>query len=126
MKILLVDDDKDLCHLTSLALTKHGHEVSVFHEAKQALQYAKINKPNLIFMDVMLPGMDGGEAAKVLKADAQLKNIPVVFLTGLITGTGKEKGLENTGLNIDGVQYLTLGKPYEIEDLLEVVDKNAR
>ena len=124
MKILLVDDDEDLCHLTKTALTKHGYEVIAFHDAEAGIKYAKNFIPNLILMDVMLPAMSGAEAVKALKADPQLKNVPVVFLTALVAG--EETNLEERGLNVDGLHYWTLGKPYEIEKLLEVVKKRAR
>lgn len=121
MRILLIDDDKDLCHLTKMALTKQGYEVFAFHDAAAGIKYAQINKPNLILMDVMLPGVSGADAVKALKTDAQLKNVPVVFLTALVDG--EEKNLEDMGINVDGLHYRTLGKPYEIEKLIEVVKK---
>lgn len=124
MRILLIDDDKDLCHLTKTALSKHGYEVAAFHEAEAGIKYAKSSKPNLILMDVMLPGTNGAETVKALKTDALLKNVPVVFLTALVAG--EEKNLEDMGLNVDGLHYRTLGKPYEIEKLLGVVKKCAR
>lgn len=124
MRILLIDDDKDLCHLTRITLIKHGYEVSVFHDAVSGIKHAQSSKPNLILMDVMLPGVSGAEAVKALKADLQLKNIPVVFLTALVTG--EEKSLEEAGLNVAGLNYRTLGKPYEIEKLLEVVRQYAK
>lgn len=122
MRILLIDDDKDLCHLTKTALTKHGYEVSAFHNAEDGIKYAKNSHPNLILMDVMLPGLNGAVAVKLLKSDPQLKDIPVIFLTALVLG--QEKGLE--GINVGGLHYQTLGKPYEIETLLGVVKKFAK
>jgi len=124
MRILLIDDDKDLCHLTKTTLTKNGYEVVAFHEAEAGIKYAKNSKPNLILMDVMLPGMNGAEAVRALKTDPQLKNVPVVFLTALVAG--EETNLEEMGLNVNGLHYQTLGKPYEIEKLLEVVKKFAK
>ena len=124
MRILLIDDDKDLCHLTKTALIKQGYEVNAFHDAETGIKYAKNAKPNLILMDVMLPGLSGAEAVKALKADAVLGNVPVIFLTALVAG--EEKNLEDVGLNVDGLHYETLGKPYEIEKLLEVVKRHAK
>lgn len=124
MKVLLIDDDKDLCHLTKTALAKQGYEVSAFHDAEAGLKYAKNNKPNLILMDVMLPGLNGAEAVRVLKADALLRSVPIVFLTALVSG--EEENLEDMGLNVAGLQYRTLGKPYEIDKLLEVVRKFSK
>ena len=124
MRILLIDDDKDLCHLTKTTLTKHGYEVAAFHEAEAGIKYARNSKPNLILMDVMLPGLSGAEAVKALKADVLLRTVPVVFLTALVAG--EEKDLGDTGINVSGAQYQTIGKPYEIEKLLEVVKKFAK
>ncbi len=121
MKILLIDDDKDLCYLTRMALTKHGYQVSAFHEATLGIKEAAREKPDLIFMDVMLPGMNGAEAVKILKKNPQLKDVPVVFLTALVDGT--EKNSEDAGIVVDGLHYRTFGKPYEIEKLLGVVKK---
>lgn len=119
MKILLIEDNADLGHLTKTALTHHGYQVALSQDAEDGIQFAKHFKPQLILMDVMLPGMSGAEALRVLKGDPALKDIPVVFLTGLIAG--EETALEGEGINVDGVQYPTLGKPYEVEKLLETV-----
>ncbi len=124
MKITLIDDDKDLCHLTKIALSKHGYEVSTAHDAATGIKFVQDSKPNLILMDVMLPGSSGAEAVKILKSDPQLNHVPVVFLTALITG--EESNFGKMGLNVDGVHYPTLGKPYEIEQLLDVVRQYAK
>ena len=123
-KILLIDDDKDLCHLTKMALTKHGYEVVTAQDAATGVKYAQDNRPNLILMDVLLPGASGAEAVGLLRKNPQLKNIPIVFLTALMTG--EEKNIQDEGLNIQGLNYPALGKPYDIEDLLDVVRKYAK
>lgn len=118
-RIMVVEDDRDLANLTRLTLIKNGYDVSVFHEASQALEEAKNKKPDLILMDIMLPKVGGGEAVKRMKKNPQLANVPVVFLTGLISN--EEGELEESGISIDGVNYKTLGKPYEIDQLLKLV-----
>ena len=118
-KILLIDDDQDLSNLTKMALVKKGHRVFVSHEAKSAMEEAIKQKPELILMDVMLPGMNGAEIVKRMKLDPNLKDIPVVFLTALVSNN--ESNLEESGIIVDGLQYKTLGKPYEIDELLELV-----
>ena len=122
MHILLIDDDHDLCHLTKITLAKHGYQVSTFSDAEAGIKSARNNKPNLILMDVLLPGISGAEAVKTLKSDSQLENVPVVFLTALIAG--EEQNLEN--INVDSSYYRTLGKPYEIDQLLKVVRECAK
>lgn len=124
MKILLIDDSPDLRHLTKTALAKNGYAVAACRSAEEGIRHARQERPNLILMDVMMPGIGGAAAAMTLKADPQLKDIPVVFMTALITG--REKDSEGIGVTIDGLNYQTLGKPYEIERLLEVVKAHAK
>ena len=120
-RILLIDDDRDLAYLTRLSLLPKGHDILPFHDAQKAMEAAKQQKPDLILMDIMLPGVSGAEAVKQLRKDPNLQNVPVVFLTGLISSA--EEDVEKTGINIDGRTYQTLGKPYEIEDLLKVIEQ---
>jgi CheY-like chemotaxis protein len=124
MRILIIDDDKDLCMLTQKVLTKYGYTVDAFNNAKQGIAYAREHKPNLILMDVMLPGLTGPEIVSYFKEDLQFKDVPVIFLTGLVTGG--DKGLEDEGIMVGGVRYQTLGKPYEIERLLSIVKRLAK
>lgn len=124
MNILLIDDDPDMCALTSKVLTKFGHVVGAFGNSDAGITYAKQNPVNLILMDIMLPGLSGPEIVKSFQSDARFKNIPVVFLTGLVSG--QEKNFQDEGIEVGGIKYPTLGKPYEIEQLLNVVKKFAK
>ena len=124
MKILIVDDDQDLCQLTRLILTKFGHDVTAFCDPDEGIAHARKSKPNLILMDVMLPGLTGPEIVQQLKDDAQLKDVPVVFLTGLVTGS--EQSLQKEGVMVGGIKYPALGKPFEIEKLRDIVQKFAK
>jgi len=118
-RIWLVDDDRNLADLTKVALVKNGYEVVIFHEARKAINEAKKTIPDLILMDIMMPQISGAEAVKELKRDPNLKNVPIIFLTALISC--EEEDLEKSGITIDGISYKTLGKPYEIESLLKIV-----
>ena len=118
-KILLVDDDQSLAQLTKTALVKKGYEVTVARDAIKAIEEAKRQKPDLILMDIMLPQVSGGEAVKELRKDPSLINIPVVFLTALVSSG--EEDIEKTGIFVDGIKYKTLGKPYEIDQLLKLI-----
>jgi len=118
-RIWLVDDDRNLADLTKVALVKNGYEVVIFHEARKAINEAKKTIPDLILMDIMMPQISGAEAVKELKRDPSLKNVPIIFLTALISC--EEEDLEKSGITIDGISYKTLGKPYEIESLLKIV-----
>lgn len=124
MKIMLIDDDRDLCHLTKLILTKYGYDVAVALDAAAGLQYARHYAPNLILMDVMMPGVGGPDAVKIIQTDPQLKGVPIVFLTALLTG--QENDRENQEFNVGGSNYPALGKPFEIEGLLNIVQKYSK
>ena len=124
MRILLIDDDVDICQLTKKVLNQYGYVVAAFNDAKSGIQDARQQKPNLILMDIMLPGLSGPEIVKSLQSDVQLKNVPVLFFTALVTG--QDEGVQDEGIEVGGIKYQTIGKPYEIEQLLQIVRKNVR
>lgn len=119
-KILLIDDDRDLSEVIQHVLALKGYEVLVCHDSQTGLKAAREQKPDLILMDVMLPGMSGAQAVKMLKSDSDLRKIPVVFLTGLVSHN--EKDLEREGLMVDGAHYPTLAKPFSNDRLVELVE----
>jgi two-component system alkaline phosphatase synthesis response regulator PhoP len=80
-KILIVDDEQDILELIRHTLNKEGFEVHVAVNGQQAIDKAKKLLPDLILMDVMMPVMDGMEACRLIKDDATIKDIPIVFLT---------------------------------------------
>lgn len=118
-RIILIDDDHDLSDLTKTILVHNGYQVMVFHEAESALAELRKRKADLVLMDVMLPGMSGAEAIREIKHDPQLRNIPVIFLTGLVSA--HDVDLKAMGLQVDGMSYRTMGKPYETKELLALI-----
>jgi len=81
LKILVVDDELDILEIIRHTLNKEGFEVHVAANGAQAIEQAKKIKPELILMDVMMPVMDGMEACRQLKENADTKTIAIVFLT---------------------------------------------
>jgi len=82
MKVLIAEDDPDIQVILKMVLTRLGKcDVSITYEGDQVIPMAKANPPGLILLDVMLPEMSGFEICKILKADAETKNIPIIFLT---------------------------------------------
>ncbi|MGE0268443.1 MAG: response regulator transcription factor [Candidatus Omnitrophota bacterium] len=124
MKIVLIDDDKDLCEITKSVLSKEGYEVSAFQNAVDGIEFAREDCPDLILMDMMMPGMSGDDAIKTIKRDSALKDVPVLFLTALVSG--EDEGLQELGLKIDGTFYPALGKPFDIPQLLEAIENYIR
>lgn len=102
--ILVVDDDPENLALAS-ALLKHQYKVKLATSGEKALEIARVAPPDLILLDVMMPGIDGYETCAWLKSDATLKQIPVIFLTALGEGTDEEKGFA-----IGAVDYIV--KPF--------------
>lgn len=80
-RILIVDDDSDIVELLEYNLLKENYSIEKAFNGKEAIQKAKAFKPHLIIMDVMMPEMDGIEAARILKEDSETSNILVLFLT---------------------------------------------
>lgn len=84
-KILVVDDEKKIVDLLYNFLSKEGFRVLTATDGESCLRIARQEAPDLIVLDVMMPGMDGGDIASNLQEDEKTKNIPVIFLTGAVT-----------------------------------------
>ena len=83
-KILIVDDEKDVCSVLEKGLTSEGYFVLTASNGNDAIVLAKSRHPDLIILDVLMPDMDGGEDARRLKDVTGTKDIPVIFLTGML------------------------------------------
>ena len=81
--VLVVDDSPETLTMLTDALTLDGMTVLVADSGRKALQLASVRQPDIILMDAMMPGMDGFETCRVLKTEAGLADIPVIFMTGL-------------------------------------------
>jgi len=80
-KVLIIDDDKDFREILSTKLEASGFEVDQAPDGETGIEKARIFKPNLALLDVKMPGMTGIETLTKMKADPELKNLPVIFLT---------------------------------------------
>ena len=113
-KILVVEDNPDNMELTVLLLESAGHTVLSAADAEAGLTLARDELPNLIVMDIQLPGMDGLEATALLKRDEATRAIPVIALTALAM-KGDEERIRAAGC--DGY----IAKPMGIQDFLTTV-----
>ena len=111
-KILFVEDEPSLQKAISELLTQEGFEIFSAIDGEEGLKMAKKEKPNLILLDLILPKKDGFEVLKELKADSELKDIPVIVLTNLEGMGDVEKALE-----LGATTYLVKAN-YELEDVV--------
>jgi two-component system response regulator VicR len=93
-KILVVDDEREIANLFYDMLTKEGFQVLTATSGQDCLKLAEKEKPDLILLDVMMPGMDGGETMQNLLDNEKTKNIPTIFLTSIIS---KDEEIEQLG-----------------------------
>lgn len=122
-KILIAEDERDIRDLVAFTLRFAGHEVVAVGNGEEAVTAAREEKPNLILMDVRMPRMTGYEACEKMKADPQLANIPVVFLSA----KGQESEIR-TGMEAGADEYLL--KPFAPAELTqrvaELLEKYAK
>lgn len=84
-KILIVDDEKDIVEFCSNILKREGFKVLTANNGSDCLSLAEKELPDLILLDINMPGMDGGDISQRLEENAQTANIPIMFLSGLVT-----------------------------------------
>jgi two-component system phosphate regulon response regulator PhoB len=104
-RILVVDDEEDILELVRFHLAREGYQLTLAATGEEALKKAKRETFDLVVLDLMLPGLDGLEVAKALKADARTKSVPIVMLTA----KGEDADVVS-GLEIGADDYVT--KPF--------------
>ncbi|MDP8259948.1 MAG: response regulator [Candidatus Gygaella obscura] len=117
-RIMIVDDEKDFCFFIkkNLELTKL-FEVLVCIDAKEAFQKIKNEKPNLVILDVAMPDKDGSQIAQEIEEDEELKHLPFIFLTALVTEEEAKRQASQSKR-----QYI-FSKPVEIQSLINTINK---
>ena len=83
VRLLVVDDNEDACELLARILRRTGYEVTCQTSAADALRYLDTETPDLVVLDVMMPGMTGLDVLKSVRADARLAGVPIVIYTAL-------------------------------------------
>jgi len=109
--ILIVDDEEDVIELLRFNLDKNGYKIEAAASGEEALKKARTKLPDLIIVDLMLPGIDGLTVCKTLKEDVKTQNIPVIMLTA----KGEESDII-TGLELGADDYIT--KPFSPKVLI--------
>ena len=113
--IIVVEDDLDIRELISFNLANEGHQVFEANNGEVGIDKARNNNPDLILLDLMLPGIQGLDVCRIIKSDQETKEIPIIMVTALGQEEDIVKGLE-TGAD----DYIT--KPFSIKVLIARVN----
>lgn len=118
-KLLLIDDEAGFTQLLKMNLERSGgYEVQIENDSTKALAVARSFQPDAILLDVVMPGMDGGDVQAQLQADPGLKQVPIVMLTALVDSTELSEGaVAQAG------SQMVLPKPVNLQLLLRVLDE---
>jgi len=112
--ILVVDDEEMMLEHLVHTLRRSGCQIISASKGKEAVRIAKAQHPDLIILDVVMPDMDGGQVASVLSESPDTANIPIIFLTGILT---KEEGFDRT---VNGKRFV-IPKPVDSGELLKKI-----
>ena len=114
-RILLIDDERSFTRMLKLNLEETGaYEVIAKHMGTEGLAAARQFKPDLIFLDVVMPDMSGGDVASQIEADGSVKNTPIVFLTA--AAKKEDEGM------IAGRVFIA--KPVTVEEVIDCIERN--
>jgi DNA-binding response OmpR family regulator len=110
-KVLVVDDERDLVELIGMNLQRNGYEVVSANDGATGLDMARKQKPDLVILDVMMPGLSGQDVTRALKADPETASLPIVMLTAKTEETDII-----VGLSLGADDYVT--KPFSMKVLM--------
>jgi len=118
-KILIIDDEENFCNLVKKNVEKTNEfEVYTATNGDDGIKLIKEIKPDLILLDIIMPGLDGGDVVSLIRGDESIKDTPIVFLTSLVrkdeVGAGFTKG------------YSLLAKTVTLRELIACIKENVR
>lgn len=113
--ILVVDDEPEITEIIEAFLENAGYNVKVENQPHNAIPLARELKPDLILLDIMMPGTDGYQICNQIKEDPNMSETPVIFLTGKDTKDDQGKSFQ-----VGGDMFIK--KPFSCERLLEIVN----
>ena len=114
-KILLVDDEPEIVVLTRMMLEKAGYRVEVAKDSAECFERLKVEKPDLILMDIMMPGDDGWVTCRKIKENEKTKDIPVAMFTVRSSDDSVERSFKYSHADAH------INKPFQMKELLDTV-----
>ena len=118
-KILIVDDDVTITNLMKMLVSMEGHQPTTVNDSTKAMEVADTVKPDLITLDLMMPGLTGFELCEMLHRDPRFARIPIVIISAKDDPESKEKALK-----VGASDYLT--KPFGVDDFLGKINEFTR
>jgi DNA-binding response OmpR family regulator len=118
-KILIVDDDILITGLMQTLVAMGGHEAIIVNDSTEAMDTAIAVNPNLITLDLMMPGLSGYDLCELLRADQRFNQTPIVIISAKEDTQSREKALK-----MGATEYMT--KPFDIDHFLKMIQKYAR
>ena len=120
-RVLIIDDEASFTSLLKLNLHHTGqYTAEAVNDPAQAVAVARKFSPDVILLDVMMPGMDGGEVAAHIQASPKLKKTPIVFLTAAV----KKGEVESSRGHIGGLPFIA--KPVDMDEVVECIENSLR
>lgn len=116
-KIVCIEDEREMIDLVKLILSRYGYEVIGADGGRAGLETIRTHKPDLVLLDLMMPDMDGWEVYQQMKADEEMKEIPVVVVTAKAQSIDKVLGLHIAKVD----DYIT--KPFGPEELRASIER---
>jgi CheY-like chemotaxis protein len=120
-KVLIIDDEAAFTNIVKLTLeVKDDYEVCVENDPRMAIAAARKFRPDIVLLDVVMPGLDGGEVHTQFLADPLLKRIPIMFLTAIV----RQKEVDERKGMIGGSFYIA--KPVTADGLIDAIEEHTR
>jgi len=113
-KILIVDDDATITELMKSLVEMEGHKPTIVNDSLQAVEVARSVKPDLITLDLMMPGLNGFELCEILHKNPMFSNTPIIIISAKDDPLSKQRAHE-----VGAIDYIT--KPFDVDEFLEKI-----
>jgi two-component system alkaline phosphatase synthesis response regulator PhoP len=120
-RVLVVDDEPDFAGIVQTNLEKEGFQVEVAYNGDEGLEKVYANPPDAIVLDIMMPGKDGYQVCKALKADDKYADIPVILLTAVASHVTTTRYSHADGMSTEADDYIA--KPASAEEITESIKR---